>query len=339
MRDISKKILVGVAFQTILPGLAFFVSHQRAEAWGTSGHRAVAEVAARSLSPQIKQVISPFLGKDNLPTAALWADQVKNIQNWNHTKSYHFESIGDSEDYLGSLEANSQLAIDQGGAIMAVLESENVLSSGASTFDQKANALRFLVHFVGDLHQPLHSGRPEDRGGNDIDRKWSGKKTNLHAIWDSSIVEAAYPQFMTATKAGKFLDEKKYADYLYNQYGKIPVSGEEDLNLWMLESLRIRPQIYQTAQAPEDQIQKQFLRTIDFAIYKAGIRLGLIITRIFKAEAESAFQLSFKQSIESILGPIMDIICLNPKQRANSSISQNSENEKDSSTQIGADFF
>ncbi len=304
MRDISKKILVGVALLT---------SSQSVFGWGTAGHRTVAEIANRYLSPQIKQTISPLLGKDSLADSSLWADQVKNISAWSHTRDYHFENIDDNENYLQSIKTNIQAAANNGGAVMAVLEAQKALEASTSSQAQKSSALRFLIHFVGDLHQPLHSGRPADKGGNLITRNWNGKKTNLHSIWDSSLIESAYPQFLYKTKGGKVVDEKKYADYLQQQYSQLPVESPDDLEKWLDESLQLRPLIYQNASASETSLQRQFISSVDRAIFKAGVRLASIINRIFMSSTETAFQQSFRKSIESILGPISDIISLDPR--------------------------
>jgi hypothetical protein len=318
MRDISQKILVGVALSISFP--------QALWAWGAAGHKTVAEIAYRNLDPRTRQISNSLLGKESFVDASMWADQIKNIKAWEHTRDYHFESIADEQVYLESIKENAAQVSHNGGAVIAVLESQRVLSSRTSDRNERASALKFLIHFVGDLHQPLHSGRPEDKGGNLIQRRWNGQKTNLHSIWDSEMIETGYPQFSKRSKNGETFNESQYANFLQKSYGKLGIgSGADNLNLWLTESLRVRPAIYNNANASESLYQRQFLSSADRAIYRAGIRLATILNRIFNGKSESSLQDSFERSIEAILGPIERVISLNPDPNARRMSQQSDE--------------
>jgi hypothetical protein len=76
----------------------------------------------------------------------------------------------------------------QDNVYKALLKNEKMLKAPSSTKEQKAAALKFIVHFVGDLHQPVHVSRAEDKGGNTIQVQFGGQGTNLHSLWDSKLI-------------------------------------------------------------------------------------------------------------------------------------------------------
>jgi hypothetical protein len=93
--------------------------------------------------------------------------------------------------------------------------------------------LKLLVHFVGDLHQPMHLGKPSDRGGNDLKLKWFGRNTNLHRLWDSNMID---DYSMSYTELTANLPKLKAAEL--KQIAKAP------LIVWVNESHDLTKQIY-----------------------------------------------------------------------------------------------
>lgn len=281
-------------------------------AWGTAGHKTVAAVADRFISKTTKQSISRYLGKDSLATASTWADEIKKQSNlWSHTYGYHFEAVSDNDTYLNSLKGKDSAEQAKGGVIEAILESESALRNPMTSFAEKTRALKFLVHFVGDIHQPLHSGRPEDRGGNDIERKWNKKKTNLHAIWDTDIIESGHSEF---SSKGSSISEDKYADFLIKKFANSSINvASDDVDQWTQDSMKNRPDIYKYAQDSDAVYTNRFLDVTDSYVYIAGVRLAAVLTSIMQNEPESQKQFGFAKAIEAIVGPIADIIDINPK--------------------------
>jgi hypothetical protein len=156
-------------------------------AWGPTGHQAIARLAALHLNPRAQQEIAKLLEEnETLITVSTWADQVRPQRK--ETGPWHFIDIpidaerGDWETYCPA----------QGCVIRKINELIAFLKSGQGDRTQRAEALKFLVHFVGDLHQPLHAGEKGDRGGNDVPVVFFDKAANLHWIWDSSIIDRLF---------------------------------------------------------------------------------------------------------------------------------------------------
>ncbi len=177
---------------SVVAALTFTVS---AHAWHDGGHMVIAEIARQSLSPRVLTECEWLLKHesepktDNFLTAACWADDFKSRESapW-HYINIHFRTDGK--------ETNNK-PTDQ-NVVYAINRFSDVLRDKKRSPKDRAEALRFLIHFVGDVHQPLHAvardsdEHPDgDRGGNDfkvlpIDRhkELEPPPTNLHALWD-----------------------------------------------------------------------------------------------------------------------------------------------------------
>jgi hypothetical protein len=157
-------------------------------AWSGDGHQIVALIAEDHLTPQAQAGIHELLGKDvNIPDAeiASWADNYR--REHRETAPWHYVDIPvDAETFdEGRDGKNGNNVIDKIG------DFEKVLVDKTAPIEKRAEALKFLVHLVGDPHQPLHcADRHGDRGGNSrlvfyLDRP---RATNLHMVWDSTIL-------------------------------------------------------------------------------------------------------------------------------------------------------
>ncbi|MCA1594094.1 MAG: S1/P1 nuclease, partial [Acidobacteria bacterium] len=160
----------------------------RVNAWGPSGHRIVALVAMKHLTPQVRQKIETILGDETLEDVANWADAVRNERR--ETSGWHFVNLPrNATKFSRTRDCRDASDGEPGCAVTAIEHFRDVLS-GAATGD-RAEALKFIVHFVGALHQPLHVSFKDDRGGNNIMVTFFGKKSNLHKVWDSGIIGRA----------------------------------------------------------------------------------------------------------------------------------------------------
>lgn len=169
-------------------------------AWGPVGHQVVAQIADDHLLPQAKAEIAKLLPKTKLSEIATWADEAKQHPEWAHTKPWHFVNIPDGGDY-------SQIRHSaEGDVITAITEMVQTLQNKSASSQDKANAVKFLVHFVGDIHQPLHTGKIDDEGGNQVKLNFNGRQTNLHMLWDSGIIDTEkldYRAYSTKLEAQK----------------------------------------------------------------------------------------------------------------------------------------
>lgn len=162
--------------------VSFVLFVQSAFAWGPQGHMVVAQVAELNLTPTAKKALNQILEDRTLPDVANWADSIKGNPAWAHTKPWHYVDIPDGEDY-STIEHTHD-----GDVVAAITDMVEVLKNKDASADEKENALKFIVHFVGDVHQPLHVGKPDDHGGNSLKVTFEGRSTNLHSLWDSILI-------------------------------------------------------------------------------------------------------------------------------------------------------
>jgi hypothetical protein len=168
-------------------------------AWHDDGHRIVGEIAERQLSPEVRARVRELLAGmpeyATLATAATWADQKAKLdESFAFAYTSHFVNV---RGEVGPRELYKLCLAQSGCVATGILYYADVLRSDRTSDEHKAEALRFLVHFVGDVHQPMHAGHLEDKGGNDIKdlrllEYTPGKeRTNLHAVWDGGIIALA----------------------------------------------------------------------------------------------------------------------------------------------------
>lgn len=196
-------------------------------AWGPDGHRIVAELAERRLSEHARAAVAVLLCEEagaGLAAIANWPDEVRREKAWRHTMPWHFVNLPDL-----SCDYDPVRDCPDGECIVAAIERQTaVLADATAAHEKRVAALKFVVHLVGDVHQPLHAGLKSDRGGNDYQVNVGGEGSNLHRIWDSTIL------------AGQAQDWREYADRLEREPYAIAVgsaAGGTPLD-WALESCR-----------------------------------------------------------------------------------------------------
>jgi hypothetical protein len=238
-------------------------------AWGKTGHRVAAAVADAHLSGIARAHVREILGVETLDEAGTWADEMRSDPSpfWQKTASpWHYVTLGGFAYDRAPAEGDALTALNRFSA---------TLSDPASSREDRQLALRFIVHLVADLHQPLHAGRPGDRGGNDVKVKWFGRDTNLHAVWDSALVDEEQLSFSEwAERLNRHTtDRQLIADWVEN-----PV-------VWIAESAQVRDLIYPAR--PElgyDYVYRQ-TPVVKQRLRQAGIRLAAYLNRIFAEPA------------------------------------------------------
>ena len=152
-------------------------------AWGPEGHNLVARLAAAHLTPAASAKVSEILGPNvSLASISSWADQVRNSRR--DTAPWHYIDIPINVQHL-------DMARDcpKGDCVIAKIDDfRKVLADPATQPDQRKEALIFLVHFIGDMHQPLHCSDNKDRGGNEVRVEFFDRNMNLHSIWDGGML-------------------------------------------------------------------------------------------------------------------------------------------------------
>ena len=225
-----------------------------------------------------------LLGEASLADVANWADAIRGGDDFDGSIWYHFEKIPDGAGYLDNLRALDPRQRQKGGLVAAILLADRTLRDEGASPAEQADALKFLVHCVGDIHQPLHTGRPPDKGGLDVAVTWFGTPMSLHKIWDSGLLATGHPEYsgptLTASEAGE-----AYAEDLLRRFSERPANGEMDVEGWLNESLALRAAAYDPIyETDPENYQAQHVGEIDRQIYLAGIRLARMLNAIAARE-------------------------------------------------------
>ena len=243
-----------------------------ANAWWDKAHRMVCDEAYKLLSVPAKKFVDPLIKEHgSYGTACLWADWVKNDDR-KDTRSWHYINLPDSEQntYKTSCPENGCL-------IAAFHEQINILKNPSETFHLRAEALWFIGHFVGDIHQPMHVGYPEDRGGNDHKLKFAdGSLTNMHSVWDGQIIEHMdslfgedYLLINVAKKINKFLKNSHSEE--------IEAWAQESRDIAMLPSVGYRNNKLKLV---TNEYMESHFETVQDRIALGAIRLSQTLNRI-----------------------------------------------------------
>lgn len=155
--------------------------------WGQKGHDITAYIAECHLTKKAKDAIIAGLDGRSLVYLASWPDNVAHSPEFAHTKTWHYKNVDADETYeTAKINENGDvvIAINQ---LISKLKNRKNLSK-----EEEKQTLVFLIHFMGDLHQPMHMGHASDLGGNRIKVKFFGKEYNLHSVWDTPIIDSAH---------------------------------------------------------------------------------------------------------------------------------------------------
>jgi hypothetical protein len=252
----------------LLTGLAFALI-----SWGSVGHKTIATIAENHLTPNAKGAIKALLGNESIADVSSWADQVRNQPEYKQTGPWHYVNVP-----LGMNNEQFSTAVKAQGVnnvYGALMKCENDLKSATTTYTQKAEALKFIIHFVGDAHQPMHVSRTEDKGGNTIPVKFDGNGMNLHSLWDSGLID----------KEGKPFD-RMAKDYDTATPAEIKKWQSEPMMQWLWESYKISTKIYADVEKGnklDDAYYKENMPIVQQRIEMAGIRLAGVLNTLFSS--------------------------------------------------------
>ena len=241
------------------------------DAWGPSGHRIVAMIAAEHLTPAAAAKVNTLLQGASLEDVANFADVVRDDRP--ETKNWHFVDIPKNKTAYDP--ARDCASTPEGDCVIAALDRlAAILGNPAETTAKRAEALKFIVHFVGDLHQPMHSADNNDRGGNAVKVKFFGRRSNLHAVWDSGIIAHAD------------LTEDEFATDLLNGIvtNQVPAIQSGTVVDWAVQAHKLAV-TKSYANLPASGTVKQLgqvyydrtFETVDLQLTRAGLRLAKII--------------------------------------------------------------
>ena len=257
-------------------------------AWGQNGHRVIGEIAEMHLTEQTKNALIPLLNGESLAQVSTWPDEMRSNQAhfWKRQSGkWHYINIKDAKkmhQYVNtSIDSKDKVAHILDGIYFSI----NVLKDNDSALPEKQFALKFLVHLVGDGHQPFHAGRSEDRGGNLIKVSFFGKETNLHSTWDTHLIENENLSFTEFANFIKTSNTKTIKNYLNSQ----PAD-------WLLESNKISTRIYneEETELSYGYVYKH-MPVVKKRLSQGGIRLAGLLNQIFDKNAKPLTQALIKK--------------------------------------------
>ncbi len=241
--------------------------------WGVSGHKTLAQIAENHLTEHSKNAIRSLLGNQSLADVATWADDARRQPAYRNTSPWHFLNVPDGLTFPQFInEVKNQ---GNNNVYTALLKCERDLSDINTSAAQKAIALKFIVHFAGDLHQPMHISRAEDKGGNTIQVRYEMKGTNLHSLWDSKLLDhqgLSYNQIARACDVATPAQIKQWQS--------------DDVLLWIFESYQISSQLYaeiSKSKNIDEQYYSLHLPIIQQRLAKGGVRLAGILNNTLKS--------------------------------------------------------
>lgn len=174
-------------------------------AWGPTGHRLVAELAQPQLTPAALAQVRALLAGEPEPSLAgiaNWADNLRDTapEEFKRTSRWHYVNIAEADCQYQQAHHDG----DADDVIEALQVQTALLADTTASHEKRLQALKFVVHFAGDIHQPLHAGKAADRGGNNFQIQYRGKGSNLHSLWDSGMLNSTglgEPQWLSRLQA------------------------------------------------------------------------------------------------------------------------------------------
>lgn len=235
--------------------------------WGQTGHRTVGHIADGMLSKKAKKQVKRVLGNETLAEVSTWMDEVRSDRDYDYAQTWHYTTIPDGETYE---TAEKQ---ENGDVIWAIEKIVKELKAGNLSEEDETTNLKFLVHLVGDIHQPLHVGNGEDRGGNDVKVQWFGSNTNIHSVWDSRMIDGK--QYSYTELANKI-----------NHPTKVDVQEWQAATVrdWAIESMSYRNRIYDLPENGRISYRYSYdnFDLVEYRLLQAGVRLAGVINEIYK---------------------------------------------------------
>tara|TARA_B100000809_G_C15096202_1_gene515088 strand:- start:171 stop:953 length:783 start_codon:yes stop_codon:yes gene_type:complete len=247
----------------------FFIKSSSDEAffWGKNGHRATGEIAEKHLTRKAKRSIDKILKGQSLAFVSTYADEIKSDKKYNKYYSWHYINMDLDQNYE-EVEKNPK-----GDLVTGINTCIKILNDKNSSDDEKNFHLKMLVHFMGDLHQPMHIGRKEDKGGNSIQVEWFGRGTNLHSVWDSKMIDDWEMSYIELADNADDLSKKQ-----------IEVIERGTLVDWVNEVHLVTNKVYNSVEKGENlryRYSYNHFGTVRTQLQKGGIRLAKVLNDIF----------------------------------------------------------
>jgi hypothetical protein len=239
-----------------------------AHAWGQTGHRVTGKIAEYYLSDEAKAAVGRILPNESLAEASTYPDEMRSNPDhyWQKIAGpFHYVTVPVGKNYV---EVG---APEQGDSYTALAEFTKTLKDPDASQADKQLALRFAVHIIGDLHQPLHAGNGTDRGGNDVKVEFFWEESNLHRVWDSGLIDR------------RDLSFTEWSEWLNNKISKQQAQEwmTTDPLVYIEESTRIRDEIYPNGEKLSWDYLYNHIPTVKLRLQQGGVRIAAYLNSVF----------------------------------------------------------
>jgi hypothetical protein len=247
-------------------------------AWGRDGHRLTGLIAEKFLTPKTQERLQTILQGKSLADVSTWMDEQRPalVKFDSTTPLWHYNDVPVCEK-----AKLADYCPDGNCASEKTKKYVKVLSDSDSTLEEQADAVKFIVHMVGDIHQPLHAADNLDRGGNLVKVNFDGNRIKLHQAWDTGLVAEA--------QDGK--SEEEFGNNLYATYGtKAKMSAKGNIGQWVAESHKLAAkytygglsgfackQKISGTPVLDDAYRKAAVGVIQLQLTKAGARIAYLL--------------------------------------------------------------
>lgn len=254
--------LMKVFFRLLLVIFLGFFNAQNAKAWGPEGHAIVGKLAMQFVKDDVRKNVLAILGKVPIDTAANWMDIMKSKTDYDFMRTWHYIDFPIEKNYSPNNEEN---IVNRLALTFNELKHKNTLCEAQIQTD-----LYIILHLIGDLHMPLHTGYDDDLGGNKVMVQYDTLKNhNLHRFWDEDIIR---------------LNELTYENVLnfHNSWPVLDTIGTIDFLKWMQESRSLLPQVYDfPGFILDDNYFKKSKLIVQRQLILAGMRLAAVLNKLF----------------------------------------------------------
>lgn len=245
--------------------LLFIFLLKPAFCWGPSGHRVTGKVAEKYLNKRASKALSKILKGQSLAMISTWMDEVRSDSSYDYMSDWHWVSIPFGKTYSES-EKNPN------GDIISTLEKViKELKSKKLSKDEQLQRIKILVHLIGDIHQPLHVGGRDDKGGNDVKVSWFGRESNLHRVWDSDMIDDTK---LSYTELAESLEKPS----------KEQISEWQKANIleWAKESQQYENQVYDVGNGKLGyRYSYLYFHIVRQRLLQAGVRLAGVLNDVY----------------------------------------------------------
>lgn len=235
--------------------------------WSATGHRVVGKIAAKHLKSSTKKHIKKLLNNQSLDFVSTYADDIKSDKRYNEFYTWHYINMPLDSNYEESEKSKN------GDLVSGINYCIKIIKDEHSSMEDKSFYLKLLIHFMGDLHQPMHIGLVEDKGGNDFKLQWFNKDTNLHSVWDRELIDSYGMSYSELTDNAEVLNKNQ-----------IKAIQEGTLIDWVNDTHVLTRHVYATVK-PGENLRYNYsydnFETVRSQLQKAGIRLAKVLNDLF----------------------------------------------------------